>query len=653
MNRYAYRNTFKKYLNEENEAILGTIVENSDNLSETNQQIDTWIEEIKILDEVLFGLDDGEIAFEYTIPRIGSRVDNVILYKGMIYLLEFKVGESEYKQYEINQVVDYALDIKNFHKESVDKKIVPILVATNAKTVEISAEFSNDLIASPILCNKKTLKDAIIKISESFESTNIDADKWFNSKYSPTPTIIEAAQYLYRNKSIDEISRNDAGAYNLTETTNIVKKIINDSKKNKRKSICFITGVPGSGKTLAGLNIANETQNFDQDEHAVFLSGNYPLVQVLQEALARDAAHFMNISKSDALRKTKSYIQIIHHFRDDAVDTKTAPHEKVVIFDEAQRSWNEAQLSNFMKRKKHIPNFNKSEPEFLIEYMNRHHDWAVIICLVGGGQEINTGEAGLEEWFNTISKNYIDWNVYVSDKIYDKEYVNGRNLKELLSSLNQLNVEEKLHLSVSTRSFRSEKQSDFIKALLDQNITEAKRNLNIIKDKYPIFLTRNLNTAKQWIKEKARGTERCGIVASSGAKRLRKYGIWVDSSVNAAAWFLNDANDVRSSYVLEQCATEFDIQGLELDWTILGWDADLRFDGKEWKYFSFTGSSWNKIRKEEKIKYLINSYRVLLTRARQGMVIYIPVGDKKDITSLPEFYDKTFEYLKNLGIEEI
>ena len=653
MSRYLYKDTFENFINESDDSIYGKIVDNSENSNESIQQLNTWKEEIKILDEALFGIGDGTVAFEYTIPRIGSRVDNVLIYKGMIYLLEFKVGETEYRNYEVDQVVDYALDLKNFHKESSDKKIVPVLVATNAEEVQNLNIFSDDLISTPILCNKENLRETIIKIAEQSDNIDIDENAWFESPYSPTPTIIEAAQYMYRNKTVKDISRNDAGTYNLTETTNIVKKIIEESKNNNKKSICFITGVPGAGKTLAGLNIANETQNFDDDEHAVFLSGNFPLVQVLQEALARDAAKNLNISKSDASRKTKSYIQIIHHFRDDAVNTTIPPHEKVVIFDEAQRSWDATQLSNFMLRKKGVPNFNMSEPEFLIEYMNRHKDWATIICLIGGGQEINTGEAGLEEWFNTLSNNYPDWNVYVSNKIYDKEYTNGKPINSLLSKLPNLHIEEKLHLSVSTRSFRSEKQSDFIKCLLDINVEQAKSDLRLLEGKYPIYITRDLKKAKKWIKNRARGTERYGIVASSGGKRLRKYGIWVDCAIDDASWFLNEKGDVRSSYSLEQCATEFNIQGLELDWSILGWDADLRFNGNKWEYYSFTGTKWNAIVKPERIKYLINSYRVLLTRARQGMIIYIPYGDNNDETSLPIFYDKTYNYLKSIGINEI
>ena len=523
MSRYLYKESFKEFLNESDEAILGKIVENSENSSETIQQINTWKAEINVLKEALNGDIEGNVSFEYTIPRIGHRVDNVLIINGIIYLLEFKVGEREYKKYEIDQVVDYALDLKNFHKESYTKKIIPILVATRAENIENKLEFSDDGIANPILCNAINLGENLKRIANSVSDVDFDYNTWYESLYAPTPTIIEAAQYMYRNKSVKDISRNDAGTYNLTETTQIVKEIIENSKKKSEKSICFITGVPGAGKTLAGLNIANETQNFEEDEHAVFLSGNFPLVEVLQEALARDASEHMGISKSEALRKTKSYIQIIHHFRDEAVNTNNPPHEKVAIFDEAQRSWNKEQLSNFMSRKKGIPDFDMSEPEFLIEYMDRHTDWATIICLIGGGQEINTGEAGLEEWFNTLHDKYSNWHVYVSNKIYDREYTNGKSLEELLSKLPNLNIKDKLHLAVSTRSFRSEKESDFVKDLLNLKIDEAKNNLSELKKVYPVYMTRDLNKAKMWIRKKARGTEKYGLVASSGAKRLRKY----------------------------------------------------------------------------------------------------------------------------------
>lgn len=469
----------------------------------------------------------------------------------------------------------------------------------------------------------------------------------------PTPTIIEAAQALYLGHNVEDISRNDASAKNLNQTTKAVNKIIDYSKANNRKSICFITGVPGAGKTLAGLNIAVERQKISEDEHAVFLSGNGPLVDVLQEALARDDAKRNHISRKEAFRKVKEFIQIIHHFRDDAISVDTPPVEKVAIFDEAQRAWDEQNLIDFMKKKKHIEDFNMSEPEFLISILNRHNDWATIICLIGGGQEINKGEsAGIYGWFDSLRNNYPNWDIYVSDKITDDEYSKGHNFAEMTKNMN-VNIIEDLHLAVSLRSFRSENVSNFVKALLDVDIDTAKRLYEQFNNDYPVFVTRNLHKAKLWVRSQAKGSQRYGLTASSGAKRLRKYGIWVQNKIEATNWFLNGKNDVRSSFRLEETATEFDIQGLELDWTIVCWDADLRFENDDFKHLKFVGTKWQNIKSADNILYLKNAYRVLLTRARQGFVIFVPTGDETDITAKPEYYDGIYRYLKSVGIKEL
>ena len=469
----------------------------------------------------------------------------------------------------------------------------------------------------------------------------------------PTPTIIEAAQALYLGHNVEDISRNDASAKNLNQTTKAINKIIDYSKANNRKSICFITGVPGAGKTLAGLNIAVERQKIAEDEHAVFLSGNGPLVDVLQEALARDDAKRNHISRKEASRKVKEFIQIIHHFRDDAISVDTPPVEKVAIFDEAQRAWDEQNLTDFMKKKKHIEDFNMSEPEFLISILNRHNDWATIICLIGGGQEINKGEsAGIYGWFDSLRNNYPNWDIYVSDKITDDEYSKGHNFAEMTKNMN-VNIIEDLHLAVSLRSFRSENVSNFVKALLDVDIDTAKRLYEQFNSDYPVFVTRNLHKAKLWVRSQAKGSQRYGLTASSGAKRLRKYGIWVQNKIEATNWFLNGKNDVRSSFHLEETATEFDIQGLELDWTIVCWDADLRFENGDFKHLKFVGTKWQNIKSADNILYLKNAYRVLLTRARQGFVIFVPSGDETDTTAKPEYYDGIYRYLKSVGIKEL
>jgi DUF2075 family protein len=486
---------------------------------------------------------------------------------------------------------------------------------------------------------------------------HIDPHKWETSIYKPTPTIIEAAQALYKGHSVEEISRSDSDVINLTATSNAISRIIDDSKRNNHKSICFITGVPGSGKTLAGLNIANERHNIDEGEHAVFLSGNGPLVEVLQEALARNEVSEKKgtaeqITKNASLRETRAFIQNIHHFRDYYLQTNEAPVERVTVFDEAQRAWTVEQTSSFMSRKKGIQGFDMSEPDFLISVMDRHPDWSIIICLVGGGQEINTGEAGLPEWFSALQKDYPHWNVYVSDQLTEQEYTRG---EDLFSKINKerLFIQNELHLAVSVRSYRSEKVSGLVKSILDCDALEAKRLYAELKDVYPIVLTRNINTARDWLKSKARGTERYGIVSSSGAYRLRSFGIHIKADIKPTYWFLNDKQDVRSSYFLEDVATEFEIQGLELDWVCVAWDANFRFNNDHWEYKSFRGTSWQNITDEIRKLYLKNSYRVLLTRSRQGIVIFIPEGDDQDETRKREFYDGTYKYLQSIGIPSI
>lgn len=650
MNRLYYASTVREFLNKDKYTIFGEITSN-DEFNADDLQKNAWQQEIEILKRELIDFRDGHIIFEYTIPRIGKRIDNILLYKGIVFLLEFKVGEKQYHRYAIDQVTDYALDLNCFHRESQNKLLVPILICTQADNKQNLIEFLKGNILKPICCNENNLKYYIKEICNKFTREDFDAVTWINSVYMPTPTIIEAAQALYTGHHVEDISRSDASAKNLNETTKAISKIVDYSKANKRKSICFVTGVPGAGKTLAGLNIAIQRQNIDKNEHAVFLSGNGPLVNVLQEALTRDDVQRNNVKKNEAQRKVKEFIQLIHHFRDDAISVITPPIEKVVIFDEAQRAWDEDNLADFMLKKKGKANFCMSEPEFLISILDRHKDWATIICLIGGGQEINKGEAaGISGWFEAIRKKFLHWDIYVSDKIDDYEYSQGVSLGTLLQGINYKIVED-LHLSVSLRSFRSENVAAFVKALLDVNKEKAKALYNDIKQNYPIFVTRDFEKAKQWVQQQAKGTQRYGLTASSGAKRLRKYGVWVQNKIDAPEWFLNDRFDVRSSFYLEETATEFDIQGLELDWTIVCWDANLRFTNESFHYYNFKGTKWQHINKKENILYLKNAYRVLLTRARQGFVVFVPNGNQNDPTALPSFYDGLYEYFTDIGIE--
>lgn len=655
MSRFYYKNNIALFLTETTESILGKLVANNQFTLE-EQQRNSWIAQIELL-KVWLKETTGEIVFEYSIPRMGKRIDCVIISDATIFPIEFKVGAKTYDNSAINQVTDYALDLKNFHEQSHTRNIVPILICTDATKQPIALQFHPDGIAQTVLTNGPSLPKIITIANSHTAGEHIIADEWLDSIYKPTPTIIEAAQALYRGHSVDEISRSDSGAINLSRTSKAISEIISESKQKNIKSICFLTGVPGAGKTLAGLNLANSWHNEDESEHAVFLSGNGPLVEVLREALARNEIEVARDNgekkkKSNTISKAKSFIQNIHHFRDDALESTMAPIERVVIFDEAQRAWTLKQTASFMKTKKGKKDFNQSEPEFLISVMDRHPDWATIICLIGGGQEINTGEAGLHEWFASLKRSFPNWDIHISCKLVDYEYTQGMKLYDGISS-DRIHIHDDLHLSVSVRSFRSEKIAAFVKALLDCESDKAKLLCSEIHNAYPIFITRDISSAKSWLRSKARGSERYGVLASSGAIRLKPFAINVKNSIDPINWFLNDEKDIRSSYFLEDVATEFDVQGLELDWTCVAWDADLRHDGKEWLRKSFRGSRWQSVNDEDAKRYLLNAYRVLLTRARQGMVIFVPTGSSEDETRSHQFYDETYNYLRAIGIMEL
>ncbi len=652
MERSYYQNSLEHFRHQTSDEILGEIVKNNMFTLEQTQR-DAWIYQINLMHHALSSLREGGIAFEYTIPRIGVRIDNVLIYNGIIYVIEFKVGETTYHKHASQQVLDYALDLKYFHKASQTRKIVPILVCTHAPDADIDIQCDEDGTYHIVRSNARMLRPIIDYLTSSLADSPITIGEWACSQYMPTPTIIEAAQALYRGHDVKEISRSDAESYNLSITSDIINQIIDSSKANNRKSICFITGVPGAGKTLAGLNIANTRHNFSDQEHAVFLSGNGPLVDVLREALARDESKRSNgkIKLGLSRKKASAFIQNIHHFRDEALTTSAPPNEKVAIFDESQRAWTKEQTASFMVKRGHL-DWAMSEPEFLISIMDRHKDWAVIVCLVGGGQEINTGEAGLPAWFNALKENFTNWDVYTSSRIIDHEYTRGISVSDLFGKLH-VTVYDNLHLSVSLRSFRSENVSKFVKALLDIDRQNAISIMQTMKNCYPILITRDLSAAKNWVKSKARASERYGIIASSGAKRLKSLGIWVQNEIEAEEWFLNATDDVRSSNFLENTATEFDIQGLEIDWAIVAWDANYRFVNDHFQYFNFSGTRWNAVHSNEDKLYLKNAYRVLLTRARQGFIIFIPYGDDADETRMCEFYDETYRYLRSQGISEL
>lgn len=710
--RCLYESDIASFLNKETDAVFGVLCGQYHGEVLTTQ-MEAWKAEIEILQNALalWTGSDGRIIFEYDIPRLGKRIDVVLLLAGIIFCLEFKVGESAILEKDIDQVLDYALDLNNFHRYSQGKVIVPILVATKYKYAsdEIRRSAYDDMVINPLLTGENGITDMLIRVLSKYPNETPVDPNWVISPYAPTPTIIEAARTLYESHSVEDITRHEADKVTTDKTIAYILEVIQKSKQNREKSICFVTGVPGAGKTLVGLDVAVKQtyQGSDkpvEDEGAVYLSGNGPLVAVLTEALARD-----NYAKckergeaknlSDSRREVGKFIQIIHRYRDNmmakirnpveggileidpelAVKMQDAGYgevEHVAIFDEAQRSWTHKRLADYLKRggtygnKIKVANFPMSEASFLIWSLDQREDWATIVCLVGGGQEINTGEAGISEWIKSLNEIFTHWKIYISPKLTEPEYAEG-TVNELLADNPNVTYSDALHLGVSLRSYRAEKLSAFVHALLsiDENAAFIYEE---IKNKYPILLTRDIEKARRWLHEKVRGTERTGVLITKESARYKPLGVHVlpSDEKNAVHWFLDDKTDVRASNYLEDAATEIQVQGLELDYTCLLWDADMRYDNGEWRYYKFSSSGtqtkWTELKdnsesKHEQMKYMLNAYRVLLTRARAGMVICVPEGNAhktasgfwEDSTRLPEYYDGTYEYLKSLGLKEI
>jgi hypothetical protein len=662
MNRSFYTSAIPTFLTTSDTEIIGQLVNNGEFNIDITQR-DAWQTEIALMKQILPPYN-GQILFEYSIPRLNRRIDIVLIINGIIFVLEFKAGNDTYTNAGLDQVWDYALDLKNFQKGSHDATILPILIATQAPDLgyftfeKYQDKIANDGVYKPIECNSNNLGEVIRgAITAQLGTELFDSAEWGNSAYSPTPTIIEAASYMFQNQTVENITSTAASAKNIEDTCKSIFDIIEDAKANQKKAICFVTGVPGAGKTLVGLRVAVEQQDKDKSIPAVYLSGNGPLVAVLREALVRDSVN-RSVDKGERLTKAKArltveeFIQNVHHFRDDCILKQGPPPEHIAIFDEAQRAWTKDYASSWMARKKNVSDFNYSESNFLISCLDRNSDWAVVICLVGGGQEINSGEAGISEWFNALNEEKLsNWDIYVSPNLHDSEYAADEALKAIVNP-SRIHYNPALHLSVSMRSFRAEKLALFVKELLDLRRDIAASTYSEL-NKYPIVLTRYVEAGKAWIKKHARGNERYGVMVSSQAYRLRPFAITVQLQTDPVHWFLDDKDDIRSSYFMEDVATEFDVQGLELDWGCIVWDGDMRYTAHGWDHNDFKGSKWQHINKEERQLYQKNAYRVLLTRARQGMCIVVPEGNNEDATRKCEFYDTTYNYLKSIGIKEI
>lgn len=648
-----YCNSIPGFIKDTSSSIVGQLVRHSFEIN--IEQTDAWENQISELQKRLesHGIE-GDIIFEYDIVRLGKRIDVILLIRHMVFSLEFKNGKNLFTAQDAQQAEDYAIDIKNFHKESENLYVCPILIATDAAPYT-KAQSSGCYPDKQIHLQRENIETLVPKISAISElygdDGEIDFNKWFNSPYYPTPTIIAAAVEAYSSHHLSEIAHSEAGQDNIDACEAQLNSIIDYAKNNRKKCVCFVTGVPGAGKTLVGLDVVAKNLDNGGENLSVYLSGNGPLVDVLREALKRSVK-----AKKQLNRETETainaLIQSSFAFKKDNSSHNHPTPENILIFDEAQRVWNQEKMT----RKHNDPTMAVSEPHLLFSIMDRHKDWAVMICLVGLGQDIYDGEVGINEWFRCGIRDFQNWELFYSPDIFDQ--VEDKNIdKKMIAGCDRCHPVSELHLKTSIRSFRADKQCQFVDAVLDNNPEEAKKVYQLISEKYPIYITRDCQVAKNWVRQQVRGSQRCGVMACSSAQRLKPEGIYVPTDIDVKNWFLAPSDDLRSSNMLEIVASEFKVQGLEIDWGMVCWDADLRrlSKGSGWDYYTFRGTKWMKRNKEEQKRYLLNSYRVLLTRSRQGMVIFVPEGVDSEIDPSRDstYYDGIYKYLLSCGIKEI
>ena len=660
-----YRSTVRDLLSVSAEELLSRLTKAYATSGFTRQYTDqtlTWERDLESLRTTLgecarqlpWALDWG-VLIEYTIPRKESRIDAVLLIGDRIVILEAKSGSVSLQAKR--QIEEYALLLHYFHKGSAQRHIVPILVSPDAeepslnelRQAEMFPQLARYWIAEVMQTPWSYLATVFLLIAEE-GGQQIDSGTWNDSPYHPIPTIIEAAKQLRTGLAIRDIALSEASEHEIEMVRDTIQGFIDEARVQRHHTICFLTGVPGSGKTLVGLSLAH-LDGVDTSEAVHFMSGNGPLVKVLQHLFTQEGRK-QGHSVPDARVRARALIENVHVFaRCYTEEDLSCPSNHAVIFDEAQRAWNRTQN----KRK-----FNRdySEPEMLLNIMERHQDWAAVIALVGGGQEINDGEAGLEEWGKALSERFNEWTIYASPEVLKggPSTANHRLFAPDVSSRN-VQTSSALHLRTSNRSLRAEKLATWVNHVLDGKPDDA-GSLRIT-ERFPIFLSRDLTEVKANLRLHCRGNSRLGLVGSSGAQRLRSEGLEPSSSFHAEYpwehWYLADPTDVRSSNQCEVFATEFEIQGLELDWIGVCWGGDFVWSNERrtWQLRNFRPGSanrWINIKKADKIAFRRNAYRVLLTRARQGMILFVPIGSHDDPTTCPDECNATADYLIRCGV---
>ena len=648
--RSFYAASVSDFLEEDVDRIVGRMslrLAEMHNQAERSQLL-AWQSELEILKasfrEIGTACQDWSILLETPILRLGRRMDAVILMPGVVCVVEFKIGASSFGTADIRQTAYYALCLRDFHAASQVRTVVPVLCAENAKHTPVGPLIVDDGVANVLKANSQTLAEALRMAARypGQDKRPLSNEAFDFADYRPTPNIIEAARSLYSGHSVAEIGRGDAAAQDLQASSDRLEALVQSARNDRKKIICFVTGTPGAGKTLLGLNLALRSRVAGSElPPASLLSGNPPLVHVLVEALAEDAHQYRGVPKPKARHEAATAIQGLLGFLRQHSDG-SAPPERVIVFDEAQRAWDAEVGQKLLGRK-------RSEPSLFLDIMGQS-EWAALICLVGPGQEINRGEGGMALWGEALEDAAAEgqsWEVWSAPDVVD---LDGQAWTKV-----PVNYDPKLHLSSAMRAYRNPKQAQWVAHLLAGDIDQASGLAQTMSEP-PALITRDLSQAKAWLERKRESGRSVGLLQSSGAVRLLAEGLPVPPRSNdlsaIAKWFLCSADDYRSSGALELPLSEFCCQGLELDYVGVCWDGDLLWkDG--WQPRTMSAPKWRTIKSETKRQFRINGYRVLLTRARLGNVIYVPAGNSKDSTRDPAHFDQVADLLVRAGCQHL
>jgi hypothetical protein len=604
------------------------------------EQARAWRGQIALLHRAFGGLagaQDWGLLLEYPLRRLGRRLDAVILAPAVIIVVEFKMGADVHGQNYIEQAQDYALCIRDFHRAARGRVIVPIVCVEHAPRKTWCVPAIIDSVAEVILANGTDLKEALqLAAGISDGGTLLSWREFDIAGYNPTPTIVEAARAVYAGHSVAEIGRTDAEGEALQRTAERLQYWAVEARERKEHIVCLVSGTPGAGKTLLGLNLVlADGAGRVAGEPAVMLTGNRPLVHVLRGALIADAR--LRSNNIGARRSVQGALQtLLDYLKEHAAEEASKPPEHVVVFDEAQRAWDAETGQKLLQRR-------RSEPELFLEILRRL-PWACLVCLVGSGQEINRGEGGMALWADAL----------------DREASAGRAWRVVAPPSSEvegsfpIEVDQALHLVSGLRAYRNERFGDWVDAVLSADLDRA-RALADAMTNVPAVISRKLRAMREWLLLRRRGGRRPGLVVSSGATRLVADGLPpapMSSELHAIEnWFLRSWPDFRGSDALEIPLSEFGCQGLELDYVGLSWGGDLVWsnDPRSWVPRRMRAPTWQVIRQPESVRYRLNSYRVLLTRAREGLFIYIPRGSVDDPTRSPREFDAIADALAAAG----